>query len=58
MIAVGMGDEIGIRLNTGLGSAAGVNGKEMRVEADAQMGGTASKSKSVPIPMALTSELH
>jgi hypothetical protein len=35
MIAVGMGDEIGIRLNAGLGGAAGVNGKEMRVEADA-----------------------
>jgi hypothetical protein len=35
MIAVGMGDEIGIRLNAGLGSATGVNGKEMRIEANA-----------------------
>jgi hypothetical protein len=35
MIAVGMGDEIGIGLNAGLGSAAGVYGKEIRIEADA-----------------------
>jgi len=42
MIAMGMSDEIGIGLGAGLGSAAGIYGEEMGIEANGKMGSTAA----------------
>jgi hypothetical protein len=48
MIAVGMGDKISIRLNASFGRAAGVYGKEMRIELEREMRRTSSAAVDPP----------
>jgi hypothetical protein len=37
VIAMGMGDQISIRLGAGLGGTAGINGEEVRLETNGEM---------------------